>query len=168
MTRMSRRLPAALPMPDGLMAWTRTQGPDMWHEIACGIDFAEPRATIDLLLAVQWIVRQDRCCRSTALLFLARMVAADLHRAGPPQLAPDAARVMARELHRRLAEGRFAEARFRLSPGQWAMVEAMLGANGPMPLPPATLVCGTNLAHAAFVFLGWHPVAAAPALRLVA
>lgn len=168
MPRLSRRLPSPLALPDGLLAWTRTQGPDMWHEMACGIDFAEPRATIDLLLAVQWIVRQEKCCRSTALLFLARMVAADLHRAAPPQLAPDAARVMTRELHRRLAEGRFAEARFRLSPGQWAMVEAMLGPSGTLPLPAPALVCGTNPAHAPYVFLGWRPVVVAPMLRLVA
>lgn len=172
MTHHRPHLPQPVPMEEGLLAWTRGQGPDMWHEIACGIDFAEPHATIDLMLAAQWITRQDGCCRATALLLLARLLAADFHHEAPPHMAPEAARIMARELHRRLAQGRFPVARFRLSPGQMALVQAVLGDRGAMPLPAPALTDGTEIAHPPHAFLGWRPVshrrAARPALRLVA
>ena len=164
MTQMSRRLPAPVPMQQGLLAWTRAQGPAMRHEIACGIDFTAPQAMIDLLLAVQWITRQDGCCRATALLFLARMVEAGLHQDAPAQLAPDAARVMCQHLHRRLAEGRFPQARYLLTLPQQDLVEALLGAEGPMPLPQDVRTSGTSLPRPPYAFSGWHPVMATPAL----
>ncbi len=162
------RLASALPMPEGLLAWTRTQGPDMWHEIACGIDFTDPQATIDLLLTTQWIVRQEGCCRATAVLLLARMVGAGLHLGAPAHLAPPAGALVARELHRRLAEGRFPVARYRLSAGQQALIQALFGATGPMPLPAAVLRPGRRAAHPPHVFLGWRPCWAPQPLRLVA
>lgn len=167
MTQMTR-LPAAVPMEQGLLAWTRSQGPAMWHEMACGIDFADPHATIDLLMAVQWITRQEACCRATALLLLARMVEAGLHIGAPAHLAPDAARVMCQHLQRRLAEGRFPEARFQLTLVQRDLVEALLGDKGPMPLPAPVRAGGTLLPHPPYAFVGWHPVAALPALSRVA
>jgi len=162
MTQMPLRLPAALPMPQGLLAWTRAQGPEMWHELACGVDFADAHATIDLLLAAQWITRQPDCCRATALLLLARMLQAGMHDAAPPQLAPDAARVMVAHLHRRLAEGRFAKARFRLTEAQRAVVDAQLGPNSAHPLPAAMRTDGALQAEPPHAFLGWRPVAARP------
>ena len=168
MTHISCRLPAPLPMEHGLLDWIRSQGPAMWHEMACGIDFTDPHATIDLLLAVQWITRQESCCRATALLLLARMVAADLHRDAPPQLAPDAARVMCRHLHRRLVEGRFPEAHYLLTLAQQEQVDDLFGPEGPLPLPGAATTRGTSLPHPPYAFLGWRPVQALPALRFAA
>ena len=168
MTQIPRRLPAPLPMEHGLLAWTRSQGNAMWHEMACGIDFTDPHATIDLLLAVQWITRQESCCRATALLLLARMVAADLHRDAPPQLAPEAARVMCRHLHRRLAEGRFPAAHYLLTLAQQEQVDDLFGVEGPLPLPAAATTCGASLPHPPYAFLGWRPVQALPALSFVA
>jgi hypothetical protein len=168
MTHMSTRLPAPASMEQGLLAWTRAQGPAMWHEIACGIDFADTRATIDLLMAVQWITRQENCCRATALMLLARMVAAGLHDNGPAHLAPEAARVMCQHLHRRLAEGRFPEARYLLTLSQRDLVEALFGAEGPMPLPDAVRASGASLPHPPYAFVGWRPVMAMPALSLAA
>ena len=155
----------SLPLPQGLLAWAKTQGPDMWHEIACGADFADPQATIDLLMTAQWILRQPDCCRATALLFLARMIQAGLHEAAPPQMAPEAARLVVRELHRRLAEGRFERAFFRLSPGQKALVHAYTDADHAHALPPAVQANGRHTAHPPHAFLGWRPVAINPALR---
>ena len=168
MTHMPRRLPAPVPMEQGLLSWTRSQGPAMWHEIACGIDFAGPHATIDLLLAVQWITRQETCCRSTALLLLARMVAAGLHQDAPAHLAPDAARVMCQHLHRRLAEGRFPEARYLLTLSQQDLVEDLFGAHGPMALPGPVRTSGTSLPHPPYAFVGWRPIMALPALSAAA
>lgn len=172
MTSLTNTLPRPLDMTQGLLAWMRTQGPDMWHEFACGVDFRAPEATIDLLMAAQWITRQSDCCRATALMLLARLVQAGIHHAAPPQMAPEAARVMVAHLHRRLAEGRFDAAMFRLTLAQQALVQALLGAGGAMPLPPAVLTWGRHTAHAPHAFLSWRPVEAsavpAPDLALVA
>ena len=168
MTHMSRRFPAPVPMEQGLLAWTRSQGPAMWHEIASGIDFTDPHATIDLLMTVQWITRRETCCRATALLLLAKMISAGLHQNAPTQLAPDAARVMCQHLHRRLAEGRFPEAHYLLTLSQRDQIEALFSAAGPMQLPQDTRTSGTSLPHPPYAFVGWRPVMAMPALSLVA
>lgn len=168
MSHVSAHLPAPLPLPEGLLAWTRGQSPAMWFEIACGIDFAAPEATIDLLLAAQWITRQAECCQATAVLILAKLVAAGLHVAAPPQMAPEAARVMVDHLHRRIAAGRFAAPRFRLGPVQEALVEAALGPLGALPLAEDRRRGGTERARPTHLFQGWRPVAAVPVLSLVA
>ena len=168
MTHIPRRLPAPLPMEHGLLDWTRAQSSAMWHEMACGVDFADAQATIDLLLAAQWITRQERCCRATALLLLARMVQAGLHQDAPAQLAPEAARVMTQHLHRRLSEGRFPEARYLLTLAQQELVEDLFGPEGAMPLPGTARASGTSLPRPPYAFLGWRPVMALPALSLAA
>jgi hypothetical protein len=163
MTHFSRRFPAPLPLELGLLDWARHQEPAMWHEIACGIDFTDPHATVDLLLAAQWITRQENCCRATALLFLARLVSAGLHRGGPDHLAPEAARVMSQHLHRRLSEGRFPMARYHLTLTQQELVETLFGPEGTLPLPDAARASGTSLPHPPYAFVGWRPVMALPA-----
>lgn len=164
MTSHTPNLPRPLAMPQGLLAWVRSQGPDMWHEFSCGVDFASPQATIDLLMAAQWISRQPDCCRATALLLLARLVQAGIDKAAPPQMAPEAARVMVAHLHRRLAEGRFDTAMFRLTMAQETLVVALFGANGAMPLPASVLTWGRHVAQPPHAFLGWRPAEAAPVL----
>ena len=168
MTHFSRRLPDPVPMQQGLLAWTRAQGPAMRHEMACGVDFTDPHATIDLLMALQWFTRQDACCRATALLLLARMALAGLHQNGPAHLAPDAARMMCQHLHRRLSEGRFPDAHYLLTLSQRDLVETLFGPGGPMPLPDAVRASGTALPHPPYAFVGWRPVMALPALTLAA
>jgi hypothetical protein len=160
--------PTPLPLSQGLLHWTRAQSPAMWHEMACGMDFASPKATVDLLMAADWITRQPGCCRATALMLLARMVEADLHRNAPAHMAPEAAQALTLQLHAALARGRFATAEFRLTPAQSALVQALFGATGPLPLPPAALTHGRAHAHAPYAFVGHRPVQAAPAMTLAA
>ena len=75
---------------------------------------------------------------------------------------------MCQHLHRRLGEGRFPEARYRLTRAQQDLVEALFGPQSAMPLPEATRAGGTSLPHPPFAFLGWRPVMALPALGLTA
>jgi len=151
-------LPAALPLEEGLLEWARGQSPDMWHEIACGIDFTAPQASVDLLMTVEWITHQPECCRATALLFLARMVQAGLHVNAPARLAPEAAAALVEQLHANLAEGRFPEATYLLNEPQRILVDRNIGPEGALPLPPAALVAGHRHAQPPHVFLGWRPV----------
>jgi hypothetical protein len=119
-------------------------------------------------MAAQWIIRQAGCGRSTALLLLARLVTAGLHQDGPAHLAPEAARVMVRHLHRRLAEGRFAEPGFALTPAQSVLIDALFGPMGALPLPDAQRRAGTRPACPPYAFLGWHPVDAQPVFSRLA
>ncbi len=156
-------LPAALPLDEGLLDWARAQSPDMWHEIACGIDFAAPQASVDLLMTVEWIVHQPECCRATALMFLARMVQAGLHDAAPARLAPEAAEALVAQLHANLAEGRYRQATYLLTEPQQILVGRHVGPEGALPLPPGALVAGHRHAQPPHHFLGWRPVQAIPA-----
>ena len=72
-------------MLQGLTAFLLPEGPDMWHEFALGLDFADPRATIDLLIAANAITLRPDCDRATAALILAKAAAAGFHRGEAPK-----------------------------------------------------------------------------------
>ncbi len=77
----------SIPMPLGLAAFLDMEGPDMWHAFALGVDFQDPRASIDLLLAADRITRSPACDRATAALLLAKAAVAGFHRGEcPPAL----------------------------------------------------------------------------------
>lgn len=157
-----------IPMPEGLTAFLLPEGPAMWHEFALGLDFADPHATIDLLLAADAITARPDCDRATAALILARAVAAGFHRGEVPLgFVPGAAQAFAARLAADLRAGRFAQGRLALPPEALRLVIRMLGPRGPVPLPPLAL--GSLPHRPRFGFAGWHPVAlAGQALRVSA
>lgn len=156
-----------LPLPGGLGDWAKGQGPDMWHEIARRADFADPRATIDLLLAAHWICLRPDCDRATALLFLAQAMRAGLHGPTcPAQLAPQAAERFCRGLYAALKAGCFLRETFALTRAEQSLIDAQLAGAGPMALPEALRrTAGRRAPHAPFAFVGQRPAArTAPAL----
>ena len=95
--------PGPVALPDGLTAWMKTQGPKVWHAFARGVEFDDPNATIDVLLAAHWIARQPDMDRATGLLLLARALQAGLHIYAPPAMDDTAARAFCIDLHQRLS-----------------------------------------------------------------
>ena len=135
---MNRRSDA-LPMRDGLTAALLPLGPAMWHDFAQTLDWAAPGATIDLLLAADAITDRPDCDRATAALILACAGAAGFHRGEVPAgFDAGAAQAFTRRLHADLAAGRFAVARFGLSPSALQLIHRELGPQGALPLPPLT------------------------------
>ena len=153
---------AALPLTEGLLDWTRRQGPDMWHEIALSADFSAPTATIDLLLAANWITLQPACDRATALVLLARATRDGLHTGQCPlQLAPEAARTFARVLHAALAANCFLVERVRLGAADLALIDAQLGEDSPFALTlEQRRTTGRLSHHAPYALVGQRPVPA--------
>ena len=153
-----------IPMPDGLTAFLLPQGAAMWHEFALGLDFNDPAATIDLLLACDAVTAQPDCDRATAALILAKAAAAGFHRSAcPPGFDEGAARAFANRLSDGLVTGAFAQARFGLPPAALRLISAQLGPLGPLPLPPLRL--GRAAHHPRFGFDGWRPVQPMPLAR---
>ena len=129
----------------------------MWHEFALGLDFADPCATIDLLIAADAITARPDCDRATAALILAKVSAAGFHRGQVPKgFDEDAARAFAVRLTDALVTGRFISARFGLPPEALRLVIRQLGPHGPLSLPPLSL--GKAAARARYGFAGWHAV----------
>lgn len=125
----------AVPLSEGLLDWAKAQPRDMWHEIARKADFTDPRATIDLLLTLNWISLQPGCDRATALLILTRALAAGLHRKDcPVQMAPQAARAFCKGLHHALNADCFIQETLALSDAEMAAIDAQLGTDGPFAL----------------------------------
>lgn len=140
-----------LPLPRGLTAFLLPEGPDMWHEFALGLDFSDPRASIDLLLAADAITSRAECDRATALLILAKARAAGFHRGEcPPGFDGDAARAFAGRLSAALAAGAFPTARFALPPQAQRLVAELAG------LPRQRLGWVAHRPHHGFA--GWRPV----------
>lgn len=147
-------------LPDGLMAWMQTQGPKVWHAFARGVEFDDPNATIDVLLAAHWIARQPDMDRATGLLLLARALKAGLHIYAPPAMDDTAARAFCIDLHQRLSL-HHGEARLPLMPEDQAAVEALFSPDAALPLPPCALRSGYQPASYAFHGNRPHPMAAA-------
>ena len=144
-------------MPLGLTAFLLPEGPDMWHEFALGLEFADPCATIDLLIAADAITAKPECDRATAALILAKAAAAGFHRGEVPKgFDADAARAFAVRLTDALVTGRYTAARFGLPPEALRLVIRQLGPHGPLTLPPLSL--GKGAARARYGFAGWHAV----------
>ncbi len=100
----------------------------MWHEFAIGVDFADPRATIDLLIAADQITRSPDCDRATAALLLAKAAVAGFHRGDcPAGFDETAARAFAVRLTDALVTGVYETARLALPPLALRMVRAELG-----------------------------------------
>lgn len=142
-------------MPDGLTAFLLPEGPQMWHEFALGLDFTDPLATIDLLLAAETITLRDDCDGATAALILAKALQAGFHRgACPAGFVEGATRAFAARLTGALSAGRTQPARLALPPQARALVLAQFAALGlPVPQP------GRRRHHPRHGFAGWHPVA---------
>ncbi len=129
----------------------------MWHEFALGLDFADPRATIDLLIAANAITLRPDCDRATAALILAKAAAAGFHRGEAPKGFDDTtARAFAVRLTDAMVTGQFTAARFALPPEALRLVIRQFGPRGPLPLPPLSL--GHAPHRPRFAFAGWHPV----------
>ena len=144
-----------LPLPEGLTAFLLPEGPAMWHEFALGLDFADPLATIDLLLAADAITSRADCDRATAALILAKAMEAGFHRGGcPPGYVEEAVQAFAIRLSADLAAGRFPVARFALPVGAARLVDAQLSPFGLMPPTPGGAV---HLPR--YLFSGWQPFA---------
>lgn len=153
-----------VPLPDGLTAFLLPQGPDMWHEFALGLDLADPRATIDLLIAADRITRRADCDRATAALILAKAAAAGFHRGeGPAAMDAGAGRALVVRLSDALVTGAYRQARLGLPPSALRLVRQELGPRGPLAMPPLSF---GHVPHAPrFAFAGWRPVGPAPAAR---
>jgi hypothetical protein len=146
-----------IPLPLGLAAFLMPEGPGMWHEFALGLDFAHPRATIDLLIAADAVTRRPDCDRATAALILAKASLAGFHRGQcPPGYDETAARAFVVRLTDALLTGAFARADLALPPSALRLVQAQLGPRGPLPMPPFAF--GSHVAGARYGFAGWHPV----------
>ncbi len=150
----------ALPLSEGLLNWAKAQSRDMWHEIARKADFADPRATIDLLLTLNWISLQPGCDRATALLILTRAAEAGLHRKDcPPQMAPQAARAFCKGLHHALTADCFILETLALTDEDLAAIDAQLGSEGPLALSEGRRrTAGQTAARPAFAMAGQRPV----------
>lgn len=144
-------------MLNGLTAFLMPEGPQMWHEFALGLDFADPHATIDLLLAADAITSHPDCDRGTAALILAKSAAAGFHRGECPVAFDErAARAFVIRLSDAMVTKAFATARLGLPPQALRLVAQQLGPRGPLPLPPLSL--GHMPHQPPFTFAGWHPV----------
>lgn len=150
----------ALPLSQGLLEWTKAQTRDMWHEIARKADFTDPRATIDLLLTLNWISLQPDCDRATALLILTRAAEAGLHRKEcPPQMASQAAKAFCKGLHHALTADCFIRETLALTDEDRTAVDAQLGAEGPFALgEDRRRTAGQTAPRPAFAMLGQRPV----------
>lgn len=148
----------SIPMPDGLSAFLATEGPDMWHEFALGVEFSEPKGSIDLLIAADQVTRSPNCDRATAALLLAKAAEAGFHRGEcPPGFDPMAARAFVVRLTDALLTGAFRQARFALPPTALRLVLKELGPRGPLRLPP--MAFGSQPHRPSHDFAGWRPVA---------
>ena len=144
-------------MPQGLAAFLLPLGPAMWHEFALGLDFADPRATIDLLIAADAVTARPDCDRATAALILAKAVTTGFHRGQcPPAFDGRAARAFANRLSDAMVTGAYPTARFALDPQSLRLVIRALGTRGPLRLPPLSL--GVQPHHPPCAFAGWRPV----------
>ncbi|MFZ1467691.1 MAG: hypothetical protein WAT09_01805 [Paracoccaceae bacterium] len=151
-------------MPQGLTACLVPLGPDMWHEFALGLEFSDPHATIDLLLAADAITSHPQCDRATAALILAKAAAAGFHRGEAPAAYDGAAaRAFANRLTELMVTGTYASARFALPPLALRLVIRQLGPHGPLTLPPLSL--GHSPHRPRYGFSAWHPVQACPQAR---
>ncbi len=157
--------PGPVALPDGLTAWMKTQGPKVWHAFARGVEFDDPNATIDVLLAAHWIARQPDIDRATGLLLLARALKAGLHIYAPPAMDDTAARAFCIDLHQRLSLSQGA-ARLPIAPEDHATIDALSRAEAPLPLPTSTLKRGTL--PSAYSFHANRPHLIAAALRRAA
>ncbi len=138
----------ALPLPEGLLDWTRRQNRDTWHEMACKADFRAPGASIDLLLALHWISQQPACDRATALMILVQATEAGLHAKDcPPQMAPQAAKAFCKGLHNALANDCFLHETIGLTAQEKAQIDAQLGPNGPFHLDEAHRCTAGQMPH---------------------
>lgn len=155
----------AVALPDGLMRWMQGHGPKVWHAFARGVAFDAPDATIDLLLAAHWIVRQPDMDRATGLLLLARALKAGLHIFAPAAMDDHAASAFCIDLHHRLSVGA-TEARLPVMPEDAALIEALFNHEAPLPLPATALKCG--IVPCAFAFIGNRPHLIASSLRRAA
>lgn len=150
----------SVPFPQGLTAFLLTEGPDMWHEFALGLDFAEAHATIDLLLAADAVTSRPDCDRATAALILAKAAQAGFHRGQcPAGFDARAARAFAVRLTDALVTGAFPQARFALPPAALRQVQQQLGPRGPLPMPPFAF--GNRAHKPRYEFAGWRPVSTA-------
>ena len=157
----------ALPMPNGLTQEILPLGPDMWHEFALGLDWADPHATIDLLIAADQIIRQPACDRATAALLLARASSAGFHRGqAPAGFDGQAARAFTIRLTDALLTGAFPTARLLLPPTALRLVLQQLGPRGPLPMPPFSF--GNHPHKPPHAFAGWHLTALPKAHRRAA
>lgn len=147
---------AMMPLEQGLARWMKGQSSEMWYEFARGVQFDAPGATIDLLLAADWISRQPGCDRSTALVLLLRAVQAGLLTSAPPGLDAEVSRAFCLDLHARLARGKWS-ARWRIGTAKLQLIRAYFGADGQLPLPEAVLHGGSFGAHPGYVFAGTRP-----------
>lgn len=150
----------ALPLTEGLLEWTRTQSRDMWHEIARTADFGARGASIDLLLALNWISLQPGCDRATALIMLTRAAEAGLHKKNcPAQMVPQAAKAFCKGLHNALNADCFIQENLALSDEDRGAIEAQLGADGPFPLGDARRRTSGQTPHRpTFAIVGQRPV----------
>lgn len=150
----------ALPLSEGLLDWARAQSRDMWHEIARTADFTDPRATIDLLLTLNWISLQPDCDRATALLILTRAAEAGLHRKEcPVQMAPQAAKAFCKGLHHALTADCFIKETLALTNEDLSAIDAQLGTEGPLALSEdRRRTAGQSAPRPAFAMVGQRPV----------
>jgi hypothetical protein len=156
-----------VPLPEGLTAWLVPEGPEMWHEFALGLDFADPRATIDLLIAADAVTRHPDCDRATAALILAKAAGAGFHLGHcPAALDGGAARALVVRLSDALVTGSFPTARRGLPPAALRLVRQMLGPRGPLEMPPLSFGSGPHAPR--HVFAGWRPMRPGRAVRVAA
>ena len=143
-----------LPMPLGLTELLLAEGPQMWHEFALGLDFADPKGTIDLLLAADAVTSRADCDRATAALILAKAMAAGFHLGQCPKgFVEEAALAFATRLAGMLASESYTTSRFALPAPQRKLVAARLGALGLPPLRHGRVTHRPRLG-----FAGWRPV----------
>ncbi|MFM2365553.1 MAG: hypothetical protein RIR95_160 [Pseudomonadota bacterium] len=148
----------ALALEKGLMGWAMHQGPAMWHEIAKGVDFNNPRATIDLLMTAEWITHQKECDRATALLFLARAVEAGFDKGqANPAMHPEAAVAFTHSLARAISAHQFPIAQFGLTKDEQTLAQTCFGADGPLQLGTEALNTGIAAHNPPFAFYQTRP-----------
>lgn len=141
-------------MPQGLTEFLLGEGPAMWHEFALGLDFEDPRGTIDLLLAADAIIGRPHCDRATAELILAKAMAAGFHQGRcPVGFVEGAALAFATRLAGLLATDVYQTSRYALPARARQLVARQLGALG-LPAPRA----GRVAHRARLAFAGWRPV----------
>jgi hypothetical protein len=132
----------AVNMPDGLLGWARSQGAKSWHDIAHHCDFADVRCGVDPLLAAFWITRQPGCDRATALLFLAKAIAAGFLDQPPAHHDLKACSAFARWLHLRLDDGEYPCNGLALNMAETALVRRHLGPSSRLALPKSVRSVG--------------------------
>ncbi|MCF8512617.1 MAG: DUF4274 domain-containing protein [Rhodobacteraceae bacterium] len=155
----------AVALDEGLMRWMQGQGPKVWHAFARGVEFDDPGATIDVLLAAHWIVRQPDMDRATGLLLLARALKAGLHIYAPVAMDDAAARAFCLDLHQRLSLAT-APARLPIMPEEEALIDALSEDEAPLPLPRSQMKRG--IAPCAVTFRANRPHLIATGLRRAA